>query len=545
MKIYPSDTIDFTNNGYGFLTDVLSANVVEELNGDYNLVFTYVLNGALSEYIVQDNIVRCKVEGGTFQPFRIKRVIKDFTKIEVYAQHIFYDLLNNFVLDTAPTNLTCQSFGTWVLSKTNFETNFNYYSDITNTASARYVRRNPIEVILGDIENSMINIFGGDIERDNFTIKQLAQRGSSTGEKLVIGKNVKEIKITTDNSNVITRLLPLGFDGLMLPENYVDSLNIGNYLTPRIAKVEFQNIKYDPESTEEDVYTDKEEAYTALRNAANQLFESGIDEPQINIKIDWLELSKTDQYKQYQSLETLHLGDYVTANILGMDYSTRIVKTTYNVLTDSVDKFEIGSIQRNIGSSVNLNTQRVEQINPSSILQSAKDNATNQINTALGGYVIKTQTDLYIMDTPDTTTAQKIWRWNLNGLAYSSTGINGIYETAITADGQIVADFITTGTMSADRITNLREVVLNNNGASILIGDDPNNPSISFVIQDSPYRLVIDNDEIDIYENENLISRWKTDTFTATKLYLGTDILNPLFGFIPRENGSLGFRKVS
>ena len=545
MKIYPSDTIDFTNNGYGFLTDVLSANVVEELNGDYNLVFTYVLNGALSEYIVQDNIVRCKVEGGTFQPFRIKRVIKDFTKIEVYAQHIFYDLLNNFVLDTAPTNLTCQSFGTWVLSKTNFETNFNYYSDITNTASARYVRRNPIEVILGDIENSMINIFGGDIERDNFTIKQLAQRGSSTGEKLVIGKNVKEIKITTDNSNVITRLLPLGFDGLMLPENYVDSLNIGNYLTPRIAKVEFQNIKYDPESTEEDVYTDKEEAYTALRNAANQLFESGIDEPQINIKIDWLELSKTDQYKQYQSLETLHLGDYVTANILGMDYSTRIVKTTYNVLTDSVDKFEIGSIQRNIGSSVNLNTQRVEQINPSSILQSAKDNATNQINTALGGYVIKTQTDLYIMDTPDTTTAQKIWRWNLNGLAYSSTGINGTYETAITSNGEIVADFITTGTMSADRITNLREVVLNNNGASILIGDDPNNPSISFVIQDSPYRLVIDNDEIDIYENEKLISRWKTDTFTATKLYLGTDILNPLFGFIPRENGSLGFRKVS
>ena len=545
MKIYPSDTIDFTNNGYGFLTDVLSANVVEELNGDYNLVFTYVLNGALSEYIVQDNIVRCKVEGGTFQPFRIKRVIKDFTKIEVYAQHIFYDLLNNFVLDTAPTNLTCQSFGAWVLSKTNFETNFNYYSDITNTASARYVRRNPIEVILGDIENSMINIFGGDIERDNFTIKQLAQRGSSTGEKLVIGKNVKEIKITTDNSNVITRLLPLGFDGLMLPENYVDSLNIGNYLTPRIAKEEFQNIKYDPESTEEDVYTDKEEAYTALRNAANQLFESGIDEPQINIKIDWLELSKTDQYKQYQSLETLHLGDYVTANILGMDYSTRIVKTTYNVLTDSIDKFEIGSIQRNIGSSVNLNTQRVEQINPSSILQSAKDSATNQINTALGGYVIKTQTDLYIMDTPDTTTAQKIWRWNLNGLAYSSTGINGIYETAITSNGEIVADFITTGTMSADRITNLREVVLNNNGASILIGDDPNNPSISFVIQDSPYRLVIDNDEIDIYENEKIISRWKTDTFTATKLYLGTDILNPLFGFIPRENGSLGFRKVS
>ena len=545
MKIYASDTIDFTNNGYGFLTDVLSANVVEELNGDYYLSFTYVLNGALSEYLVQDNIVQCKIDGGTNQLFRIKRVTKDFTKIEVYAQHIFYDLLNNFLVDTSPTNLTCQSFGEWILSKTNFETPFDYYSDITDSSSARYVRRNPVEAIMGDIENSMINIFGGDIERDNFTIKQLAQRGSSTGEKLVIGKNIKEIKITIDNTSVITRILPLGFDGLMLPETYVDSLNIGNYLTPRIAKVEFQNIKYDPESEEEDVYTNKEDAYAALRTATNLLFETGIDEPQINIKIDWVELSKTNEYKQYQSLERLHLGDYVTAEILGENYSTRIVKTTYNVLTNSIDKFEIGSIQKNIGTSVNINTQRVEQINPSSILQSAKDSATNQINTALGGYIVKTQTDLYIMDTNDTTTAQKIWRWNLNGLAYSSTGINGTYETAITANGEIVADFITTGTMSADRITNLREVVLNKNGASILIGDDENNPSIAFIIQDSPYRLVIDNDEIDIYENDKIISRWKTDTFTTTKLYLGTNILNPDYGFIPRENGSLSFRKVS
>ena len=130
MKIYESNTTDFTNNGLGFLTDVLSANVVEELKGDYYLSFTYVLNGALSEYLVQDNIVQCKVEGGSNQLFRIKRVTKDFTTIEVYAQHIFYDLLNNMLLNTAPTNLTCQSFGTWLLSNTNFPTDFTYYSDI-------------------------------------------------------------------------------------------------------------------------------------------------------------------------------------------------------------------------------------------------------------------------------------------------------------------------------------------------------------------------------------------------------------------------------
>lgn len=536
MKIYESNTTDFTNNGLGFLTDILSATVIEELNGDYYLQFTYALNGSLSEYLVQDNIVQCQVENGSKQLFRIKKITKDFSKIEVYAQHIFYDLLNNFLLDTSPTNLTCQSFGAWILSKTNFATPFTYYSDISNSASARYVRRNPIEAIMGDIENSMINIFGGDIERDNFTIKQLAHRGSTIGERLIIGKNIKEIKITIDNTSVITRILPLGFDALMLPEYYVDSPLIGNYLTPRIAKVEFSNIKYDPESTEEGVYTNLEDAYDALRTASNQLFTDGVDEPKINVKIDWVELSKTKEYENYQSLERLHLGDFVVAQILGEDYSTRIVKTTYNVLTDSVDKFEIGTIQRNIGTSVNLNTQKTEQISTSSILQSAKDNATSQINSAMGGYILKTQTDLYIMDTDDPNTATKVWRWNLNGLGYSDTGINGTYKTAMTQDGQIVADFITTGTMSADRIVGLKDVILNEYGAYIHINEDDG--SIEFGQTDAQYKLVVDNDGVTIYQGTNPISYWEQDSFTVSKLNLGN------FAFIPRNNGSLGFRKV-
>lgn len=536
MKVYDVSTNDFTNNGYGFLTDILEAKVTEELNGDYYLEMAYVLNGNLSEYLVQDNVIKTKVEDGTYQLFRIKRVVKDYTKIQVYAQHIFYDLLNNMLLDTSPTNLTCQSFGTWILSKTNFPTNFTFSSDISDSASARYVRRNPIEAIMGDLENSMLSIFGGDLLRNNFTINLLSRRGNTNDIKLIFGKNIKQIKITTDNTSVVTRLLPLGFDGLMLPEVYVDSPNINNYLTPRIAKVEFSNIKYDPESTEEDVYTNVEDAYAALRNASVELFNTGIDETQVNIKIDWIELSKTDQYKQYQAIETLHLGDSVVANILGVNYSTRVVKTTYNVLTDSIDNFEIGTIQRSIGNSININTKRVEEIQPSSLLQFARDNATAQINSAMGGYVVKTQTDLFIMDTDDPTTAQKVWRWNLNGLGFSSTGIDGTYQTAMTADGQIVANMITTGTMSADRITGLKDVILNEYGAYIHINEDDG--SVEFGQQDADYRLVVDNDGVTIYQGTKAISYWQQDSFTTTQLNLGN------FAFLPRENGSLAFRKV-
>ena len=184
---------------------------------------------------------------------------------------------------------------------------------------------------MGDIENSMINIFGGDIERDNYTIKLLAQRGSSNGIKLIFGKNIKEIKITSDYTSIVTRLLPLGFDGLMLPEVYVDSSHIDDYLTPKIAKVEFSDIQYDPESEEDSVFTNIDDAYEALRTAADEYLDL-VDLPSINIKIDWVELSKTEEYKNYQAIETLHLGDYVTAEILGINYETRVVKTTYNNL---------------------------------------------------------------------------------------------------------------------------------------------------------------------------------------------------------------------
>ena len=154
----------------------------------------------------------------------------------------------------------------------------------------------------------------------------------------------------------------------------------------------------------------------------------------------------------------------------------------------------------------------------------------------MGGYIVKTQTDLYIMDTPDTATAQNVWRWNINGLGFSSTGVNGPYQTAMTADGKIVADMITTGTMSADRITGLKDIILNEYGAFIHVNEEEG--TIEFGQTDSQYKLVVDNDGVIIYQGTKAISYLEQNSFAVTRLNLGN------FAFIPRENGSLGFRKV-
>ena len=463
MNIYLSNETSFDNNGLGFLTDCISAKVEESLNGDYTLNITYALNGKLSEYLVENNIIKCNVGNNNYQLFRIARITKDFDEIEVYALHISYDLLLNILVDTYPQNLTCQAFGNWLLEHTQYENDFTFVSDINNSASARYVRRNPIEAIMGDLENSMINLFGGEVERDNFTFKLLQSRGSNNHVKLMLGKNITEIKTKVDITSLYTRIMPVGFDGLVLPEKFIDSPLLYNYPTPRIIKVNFSDIKYDPESEEEGVYTNIQDAYTALRAAANDLFDKGIDKPIITIDVDWLELSKTEQYKnQYQSLESVRLGDTITASLLDFDYTTKVVKTIYNVLTDTIDSFEIGTLSKSIANTINNNQLEIEKIQPDSILDEAKTNATKLINNALGGYIYLDYENgnLYIMDTDNPSTAQKVWRWNLNGLGYSSTGINGTYGIAMTMDGAIVADFITTGSLNTSVINGYDSLTL-------------------------------------------------------------------------------------
>jgi len=463
MKIYSSTETNFTRNGYGFLNDCIEAYVEETLNGEYTLYFEYPINAKLSEYLVEQNIVSANVSATNEQLFRIYRVEKDFELIKVYCNHISYDLLFNMLMDVYPQNKSVQEFGTWLLNNTQYANSFSFYSDINKTGSARYVRRNPIECIIGNLNNSMLTLFGGELERDNFTIKLLAHRGQNNHVKLLIGKNITEIETNVDITNLYTRIIPVGFDGLVLPERFVDSPLINSYPSPRIAKIEFSNIKYDPESTEEGVYTDIQDAYQALRDAVNLLYQQGIDKPQLSIKVDWLELSKTEQYKNaFSHFEKVNLGDTITASILGIDYTTQVVKTKYNVLSDTIESFEIGTIQKAITNTINFTQTEIEKINPASILEEAKQSATNQINNALSGYIDfdYEHGNLYIMDNPDKTLAQKVWRWNLNGLGYSSTGINGTFGIAITMDGSIVADYITTGQLNTNVIQGYGELVL-------------------------------------------------------------------------------------
>ncbi len=453
IRIYSNDCKDFNNNGLGILLDFkTSPKITESLNGNFELNFDYAIKGKNVEHLIVDNIIKAPYDGKN-QLFRIKKVKPNLSKINIYAAHIFYDLSENFLVDVAPTQKNAVNAISWLLEHAMFKTNFSITGDTSAILSARYVRKNIVDAILG-ADNCIVKKWGGEIERDNFNIIYHCQRGADRGVRIKQGKNIKEVELEIDFTSVVTRIIPQGANELLLPEIYVDSPIINTYRNPIVAKYEFNDIAVDDNTTED-------QAYELLREAAKKLFsDDNIDKPTISVKVNWLELSKTEEYKNYSNLEYVRLGDTVTVQALGYEYKIRVIKVVYDCLLNTYTSFEIGDPKADFVSNTVDNIATQIQQNSSSILQQAKQMATALINNGFGGNVRIYPDRILIMDTDNEATAKNVWQWNLNGFGHSSTGIDGKYETAITIDGQIVANSITTGKMSAERIEGLNQILL-------------------------------------------------------------------------------------
>lgn len=477
ITLHEKNSTDFlTNNGLGILSKCTEAIVEEELNGKFCLTIKYPIDAYLSSEIIEGRIIVCEVGYGSRQAFRIYKTSKSLDEKVVYANHIFYDLMDNFLEDVYPKNQDGSGYIDWILSHTQYTHKFSGYSDISKVSTARYVRKNPVNAIMSDEENSAINLYSAELNRDNYNIGLLTRRGEDRGVYIRYKKNINGITFNTDNSTIGTRIMPKGYDELLLPEKYIDSEIINNYAHPIIKVIEYEDVKI-KSNEDEDGFTTLDECYTEMRNRVAKEFENGLDKPSISAEIDFIELSKTLEYKNYSNLEKVYLGDTVTIYVSKLDINVkeRVISTTYNVLSKKFTKMNLGNLENNIVSENSKFQSSIKnEILPNlsqNILSEAKENATNQIKTALGGYIYKTQSELFIMDTSDINTATKVWRWNLSGLGYSSTGINGDYGIAITQDGAIVADYITSGILNANLIKagNIRSVNYKENKTGLSI----------------------------------------------------------------------------
>ena len=334
IKLFDKSTTDFNNNGLVVLSDCKSCLITEELNGSYELELEYPLD----ERGKWQNLLEGNIIEAAGQLFRIYRKIKTLDGIKINGRHIFYDLLDNFLEDVRPESLNGQDALNWILSRTQYAHTYTAVSDVVTTNTKYFVRKNPVEAIMGS--DGIISNWGGELYRNNFEIQLLQARGLDRGVLIAYGKNIQGIEETLDMDGLCTRLMPMSKDGLLLTEKYIDSTYINNFPHPIIKVVEFNDI-------------DNE---TDLRVAGNNYYtESKCDIPKANYKIDFLELSKTEEYKNYAVLESVQLGDTVTVrhSKLNIDLKAKIIKTTKNILTDRLEKVELGNFKSNIASTMN------------------------------------------------------------------------------------------------------------------------------------------------------------------------------------------------
>lgn len=461
ITIYKPDETDFSRNGLGAIDkNVIDPLISETLNGMYMFTFRYPIFAPKGNWMKGESILKAPTPKGT-QLFRIHKEEPSMGYTDITAYHIFYDLAFNYVDDTNIVGKNGTAAGAQILGATNYLHSFEFVSDIAVIENARIVAMNGVQAFLDDSkDNTFISRWGGEIDRNNFQIRMLREVGEDRHVTIEYRKDLLKYTSSVDWSTVVTRLKPVGFNGLQLPEIYIDSPLIANYPYPKVGRIEYKDVKAAIGEYADDVDAiPLEDAYAELRRLAGLEFsQAELDRPTATYTVAFAPLMETKEYKKYSALQRIYIGDTVKVKHTeeNIDLTAKVISYEYNPMTKAYTEITLGSVQQTLSGTTYKNLQSqiddIKQVELSNLEQSI-DRATGLINTAMGGNVIKRNGELLIMDTDDVTTATKVWRWNLNGLGYSGTGYTGPYRTAITIDGHFVADFIDTGTLIADLIT--------------------------------------------------------------------------------------------
>lgn len=347
IEVYNKSNSNFDFNGDMILKPSL-CDLEVELNGiiEVTLEHPYDKEGRW-KYIVEDNILRVpypwKEEG---QLFYIYDKEKGMTGVTCKARHIFFDLASEILIDCRPTNATGQE----ALKKILDGTGFTGHSNIITRNSAYYIRKHIAnEALISDDENSFINRWGGELDVDNFHVYMNERTGGEYGVTFRYGQDLIDLKENSNIDSIITRILPVGFNGITIPEHYVDSPLINKYRKIKADVIKFDHIKVKESPEDEEGYNTLEEAQEALREACKKMFDEGIDKLLYQVDVEVAKLENTLKYKEYKNLLEVGLGDTVGVEHLdiGINIKTRVIKFVYDCISQKFKNITLGNYIEN------------------------------------------------------------------------------------------------------------------------------------------------------------------------------------------------------
>ena len=454
-RLFAESATEFNTNGIGTLSDAISCTIEEERNGKYELELVYPATGQHYADITNRSIIAViPYRDADLQPFRVYQISKPIGgRVKINARHIGYDLAKNTTMPFSIAASTTACNDTLQALKANAveACPFTFWTDVQTLSSYTQLIPSTIRQRLGGIEGSVLDQFGGEYEWDKFTVKLHSHRGHDLGVVLRYGKNITDLTQEEIIAETVTGVVPYwstmdGSEVVTLPEKAVYSQYADRYSNRLTIPLDFSGN-----------YEEAPDVATLRAAAEAYVTKHDLGVPTVSVKVSFVNLADTLEYKDMQSLQSVHLCDTLTVQFekLGIDTKAKVAAYKWNVLAERYDEITVGSIRSSLATSINDQNSAT-----AASIDKTKVQAGNAINKATAwlssgdGYIVAIKgsdgewKELLAMDTNDIETAQKVMRLNENGLGGSSNGIDGPYEAAILVDGTIVASMIKAGILT-------------------------------------------------------------------------------------------------
>ncbi|MDH5063465.1 phage tail spike protein [Clostridium perfringens] len=465
INIYDSTETNFSHNGICSLDEkreLIKCTIHRKLEGAYEgTLFISKENLKWTEFI-EGRILKLPVDiNGRTQLFRIFDTSDDFTDLEVYFKHIFFDLDDFFIEDTNIVEKDGRGAINQILNTTVDSHRFTATSDINIINNCRIVDKTVTEAI-GVDENCFLNRWGGEIDYDNFKFKINEKIGSDNGYRISLRKNLKAINGDISITEVATKLKIKGYDGIKLDEYLISPLaNAYPHFKTRVVKFDDIKVKSDPDNPEEKGYETLQAAQLEMRRRGLELFsKQNIDKPTVNFEIDIDEMREENievgvlEVLSIGDIATLELEDFLRSNI---EVKQRVIELEFDCIRKINIKVILGESTSTIFKEVSKIESILNDLNDKlegnswqDILDKSMEQATDIIAEGFkDSYVIPRKNEIIVADNIDLNLAKKVIVINKNGIGFSLEGYRPDRLTlAMTIDGEINASCIKFGSLS-------------------------------------------------------------------------------------------------
>ena len=392
IQIYKPETADFSNNGDMTLFPT-SCELTSEINGAWELTMSHPLDSeGRWKYIEQEAVIACPTFQGDKQLFRIDIAEVTDTSVEVTAYPIFFDSADDlFLMDVRPTSKNGQD----ALDIMTAGSKYSGQSDITTGGTAYFVRRNMMDALNGEDTPTFVQVWGGEILYDNYTVIVNERIGGEYGLEIRYGKNMQEVHHKVDMSDVVTRIVPVAYNGRTMSgaSPWVDSPNISKYAKIYTREVTFDDVKLAEDANEDDaengiiVCENQAELDAALTQKCEDMYEAGADLPTVTIDVSMVDLEHTREYEDFKDLVKVALGDTVKCinYKLGIETEARVIKLTWDCIRNRSSEITLGDYEYQYFNELTSSLQAVGKIiGPGdTVIAERVSGVLNAINTQL------------------------------------------------------------------------------------------------------------------------------------------------------------------